>query len=255
MSAAPKIARVRHELKRRRLTVKRVTRIASKMVRVVFYGEDLRDFKSLSFDDHVKLFFPPAGADGAPQMRDFTPRSFDIEACELTIDFFLHQAGPAVSWAAQAEVGQTLEIAGPRGSTVICPEGIDSYVLIGDETALPAIGRRLEDLPYNTPVLVVIEHDGASEWPSFVSQADLRVIWVARDGHIDPPAHELIAALRALKFPPGNCFVWVAIESHAARAIRKYLCEERGIEKRWVKAVGYWQRGSTGTHDPVGDTE
>jgi NADPH-dependent ferric siderophore reductase len=49
--------------------------------------------------------------------------------------------------AAQATVGQFLETGGPKGSAIISRTGIDLHVLIGDETGLPAISRRLEELP------------------------------------------------------------------------------------------------------------
>ena len=74
-------------------------------------------------------------------MREYTPRRIDLVANELDIDFVLHGDGPASTWAAQAAPGQTLDIAGPRASMVV-PDLFDSYLLIGDETAIPAIGRR-----------------------------------------------------------------------------------------------------------------
>jgi len=40
---------------------------------------------------------------------------------------------------------------------MIVPDIFDSYLLIGDETALPAIARRLEELPAGRTVLAVIE--------------------------------------------------------------------------------------------------
>jgi NADPH-dependent ferric siderophore reductase len=64
---------------------------------------------------------------------------------------------------------------------------------------------------------------------------------------------QLIDALRGIQFPAGQCFVWVAAESNVARALRRYLTDERGIDKHWVKAAGYWQRGATGVHDTIAD--
>jgi len=252
MNDAPRIERIRHELKRRRLVVKRVEQIAPQMIRVVLAGDELRDFISLGFDDHMKLFFPVEGAE-KPAMRDFTPRSFDTNAAELSIDFFLHDAGPATQWAAQVSAGQSLEVAGPRGSAVISLDGIDTHVLIGDETALPAISRRLEELPADARAFVMIEIEPGSQWPAPTSRAAVEVTWVARDGRIDPPAHELIEALQKVQFPTGNTFVWVAVESRAARAIRNYLREERGFDKQWIKAAGYWQRGNEGSHDTLAE--
>ena len=260
MNDGPRVARVRHEIKRRRLTVARVERLPPKMVRIVLGGEELRGFTSLGFDDHIKVFFPgsPAVAtDGAvrPEMRDFTPRLFDAEKGELWIDFFLHEGGPAATWAAQATVGQTLQIGGPKGSAVIAQEGIDAHVLIGDETALPAISRRLEELPAASRTLVVIEIDADSDRPVLASRAALDVVCVRRDGRSGLPAHEIIDALRKLQFPPDRSFAWVAGESRAARAIRGYLRDERGLDKKWIKAAGYWQRGSAGEHDKIPDEE
>ena len=77
---SPKIQRVRFELKRRRLTVREVQRLTPKIVRVTFTGEDLADFKSLGFDDHVKLFFTDEAQQVA--MRDFTPRRYDTDRRE-----------------------------------------------------------------------------------------------------------------------------------------------------------------------------
>jgi len=49
--------------------------------------------------------------------------------------------------------------------------------------------------------------------------------------------------------------VWVAVETQAARAIRRYLRDERGIDKKWIKAAGYWQRGAVGAHERISDDD
>ena len=223
------------------------------MVRIVLGGDELRGFTSLGFDDHIKLFFPQGNEEPglAPPMRDYTPRRFTTEPDELWVDFFLHGGGPATSWAAQASVGQTLLIAGPRGSSVITPDGIALHLLVGDETALPAIGRRLEELPPSSRALVVIEIEDGSERPALASQAAVQFVWVLRDLRNDLSSQALIDTLRGLEFATKRCFAWVACESRAARAIRVYLRDERGFDKRWIKAAGYWQQGAVGTHDSI----
>jgi NADPH-dependent ferric siderophore reductase len=248
---APVVTRIRHELTRRTLTVSRVERLPPGMVRIVLSGEELRGFSSLGFDDHIKLFFPAVkeGEDLAPAMRDFTPRRFMAEQGELWIDFFLHEGGPATEWAARARVGLTLQIAGPKGSSVIAPDGIDVHLLIGDETAVPAISRRLEELPPSARALVVIEVEASTERPGLESQAAVQVVWVVR-GH-EQPAHGIIDALRNLELAPGRCFAWVACESRSARAIREYLRDDRDFDRRWIKAAGYWQQGAAGKHDSI----
>jgi NADPH-dependent ferric siderophore reductase len=255
VSSLPAITRVRHELKRRQLIVTRIERLAPKMLRIVLTGEELAQFTSLGFDDHVKLFFPSDEGPNAPAMRDFTPRRFDPQAGELWIELYLHEAGPAAAWAKQATVGQSLTVGGPRGSSILSPEGIDSHVLIGDETALPAIGRRLEELPANARALVLTESDGGATGYPLETQAALETVSIVREAHTEAPGKEIIDTLRKLKFPPGQCFTWVATESRAARAIRRYLTDERGFDKHWIKAAGYWQRGVTGKHEVISDSE
>ena len=141
MSSASRVQRVRHELKRRELTVIGVDDVTPNFRRVTLTGDSLADFVSASFDDHVKLIFAP-DADGAPVMRDYTPRRFDNAARELVIEFAQHGDGPAAAWAAQAQPGHTLTVGGPRGSFII-PTDFDWHLLVGDETALPAVARRL----------------------------------------------------------------------------------------------------------------
>jgi len=245
MNSTPQIVRVRHELRRRTASVAHVERLAPKLVRITLRGEELRGFTSLGFDDHVKFFAP--GQEG----RDFTPRSFDAHAGELKIDFFLHDRGPAALWAAQATAGQEVAVGGPKGSLVISVEGIDLHLLIGDETALPAIERRLEELPASTRALAVVEIESGNEL-TLSSPADLQIVWVPR---IQPSegGELLIQALRALQFSNQNCFAWAATETQAVRAIRGYLTQERGFDKKWVKAAGYWQRGAQGAHVVVDD--
>jgi NADPH-dependent ferric siderophore reductase len=259
MSDAPEIQRVRHETRRRLLKVSRLERLGSKMLRVVAAGEELQGFTSLGFDDHVKLFFPEAGmdasADARPPMRDFTPRKYDPVAGELWIDFFLHDDGPAGSWAAQAAVGQNITVGGPRGSSIIPLEGIDTHLLIGDETALPAIGRRLEELPPGTRAICVIEtEDGQAGYP-LSSQARIEIHWARRAAGAAAPAGALVEALRKVELPAQRCFAWAALEMQAARAMRRYLIEERGFDKHWVKAAAYWQRDGEGIHAVIGDED
>jgi NADPH-dependent ferric siderophore reductase len=255
------IRRVRHEIKQRRLTVEKITVITPKMLRVTLAGDELAGFTSLGFDDHIKLFFPKQPAAGEPTpapepaerppMRDYTPR-YDAATGRLHIDFAVHDAGPATDWALQASVGDSLLIGGPRGSAII-PLEFDWYLFIGDETALPAIGRRLEELPAGSDAIVIAEVEDAAEEQTFASQARLRVQWVHRRGAPAGSSDALLAALRASEFPSGDCFAWAAAESNVARTLRRALIDERGMNRAWVKAAGYWKRGAAAVHDTIED--
>jgi NADPH-dependent ferric siderophore reductase len=171
-------------------------------------------------------------------MRDYTPRRYDPQTGELDIDFVLHGDGPAATWAAQAEAGQTLNIAGPRGSLIV-PDMFDSYLLIGDETALPAIGRRLETLPANRTALVVVEIDNAAERQTLLSEAQVEVIWVVRG------EQDLLEVTRQLSLAAGDLYAWVATESSLSRKLRRVLLDEFKLDEAMIKAAGYWRADGT----------
>jgi Siderophore-interacting FAD-binding domain len=135
--------RVRHNSRRRTVAVLEKRHVTPRMLRIVLGGEDFEDFTTQSADDHIKLYVPGEGGDLAA--RDFTPRHFDAEAKKLTIDIALHSAGPAIRWADQVQAGDVVEISEPRGSFMIADD-FNWWLLIGDETALPSIGRRVEGL-------------------------------------------------------------------------------------------------------------
>jgi len=245
------IARIRRDVRKRTLTVSSIERLTPRMLRLGFTSTELRDFESAAHDDHIKLFFPStATADGKPCMRDFTPRTFDTKQGRLMIDFALHEAGPATRWAASAQIGDTLEIGGPRGSAVV-PDDFDWYLLIGDETALPAIGRRVEELRAGVPVATFVVAD-AGEAQSFETKALWTPRWITRAPGTDD-ATLLRAALADHVLPDGEGFVWIAAEASVARTLRTYMVEERRHPKEWTKAAGYWKRGAADTHERIED--
>ena len=262
--AGRSILRVRYEPRLRKLTVRAVRRLTPHMIQISFSG-DFSDFKTLGFDDHVKLFFAdpdtgvltlpepnklPAETGPRPIGRHYTPRAFDAAANELTIDFAVHTAGPATAWALAAKPGDTVHLGGPRGSMLI-PDAFDGYVMIGDDTALPAIGRRLEELPLGTPAFVVVEVDGPEDEVAFNTLADLTLHWVHRTARRGPAT--LDAAIRGLFLPQNDVHTWVACESGEAKAIRSQLIEDHGINPAWLKVSAYWRRGEADAHEVIGD--
>jgi NADPH-dependent ferric siderophore reductase len=244
------VTRVRRETRRRVGTVCSVERLSPSMLRIWFEGADFHDFESAAPDDHVKLFF--VREDGETAMRDYTPRLFDTAAGRLAIDFALHEAGPATRWALDANPGDTLQIGGPRGSAVLADD-FDWYMLVGDETALPAIGRRLEEVRAGVAVTVVAIVDGPADHLAFAERAGLDTIWVERDGKTGEDAALLNDALSALTLPAGESYVWIAAESRVARAVRAHAIDTLGHPRAWTKAAGYWSAGEAGAHQRIED--
>ncbi len=250
---AAAIHRVMHEIKRRRLQVLRVTDLTPLMRRITLGGPELAGFISLGADDHIKLFFAQTpeqqavlesmtfGGDSEgpkPAMRDYTPRRYDAASGELDIDFVLHGDGPASTWAEQAEPGQHLFMGGPRGSMIV-PDMFESYLLIGDETALPSIARRLEELPAGRNVLALVEVANAEEQQELRSAAGVEVQWVRRD-----KGESLLSAVKNITLPGGSLYTWIATESAASRRVRRVLLDDFGVDENFLKAAGYWKLDS-----------
>lgn len=263
--------RVRHELRMRLLEVRDVEALTPNMRRVTLGGDDLEGFESPGFDDHVKLFFPdpqtgelvlpkvgpegvakPAPGDVPRLMRDYTPRRFDAATRTLVIDFALHDSGPATEWARSAKPGDRIGVGGPRGSFII-PMNFEGYLLIGDDTALPAISRRLAELPAGSLVFVFVEVDSPADRLRFASDADVVVEWIYREGIPAGQSTALLDALQVATLPDGDLHAWVAAEAGVAKAIRRYLVDERGLNPKWVKAAAYWRRGDAAVHENLDD--
>ena len=268
--------RVRHDLVRRTLQVVRTEYVATNLLRITLSGDELHGFVSAAFDDHVKIFLPKPGeriptlpsvedivnkrfvpGSERPIARDYTPRRYDAVTNELDIEFVIHGDGPGSSWAAQAKVGDPLIVAGPRGSFIVS-DNFDWYLLVGDETAFPAIARRIETLPADASALVIISATDAASLPTWAGQAhprpNVRVLSVL--SAMQSPAHAddaLLEAVRKQTLPTGIGHAWVAAESTTAKHIRQHLVAERGFDKHHIRAASYWRQGEKSFHEALDD--
>lgn len=238
-----RVQRVRHELRRREVEVARVEPLGSELVRVVFAGPELEGFTSLGFDDHVKFIAGDAGG-GEPGRRDYTPRRYDAARHELTIDFALHGAGIASDWARAAKPGDKVVIGGPKGSMIV-PTDYPWHLLAGDATAIPAITRRLEELPPGTRVYVIAQI------------ADTTPLDIVRSGagierHVVADGDAFIAALRALPLPSNDGYAWCAGEASTMARARDVLLVEKAHPREAMRVAAYWKRGASDYHDDLG---
>lgn len=247
----------------RRLRVVRVEDITPRLRRIVLTGEDLGGFPFREFapSDKVKLLFPepstgmlplpestakglrwPGGR--KPETRSYTVRGFDPEKGELLIEFVLHDHGLAGSWALRAAAGDELGVLGPKGAREF--PAAAHYVALGDETALPAISRLIEEAPAESRVSAVIEVADAAEEQKLASRtgAVVQVRWMHRDSTplpdgclslLEPAVDELDLG------DPEELFVFAAGESHAMKALRGRIAERVRLNKHQLDIHGYWK--------------
>ncbi|GAA0524350.1 siderophore-interacting protein [Saccharopolyspora subtropica] len=253
----------------RDLQVLRTAELSPSMRRVTLGGEELAGFLDEHTGPNIKIFVPQRHQrrpvlpvldretgryqwpepHERPTMRTYTVRRYD-EACgELDVDFVLHEHGVAATWARHARPGDHLGVMGPGGRT---PRPADWYLLVGDETALPAISAIVEGLPPTARGQVFVEVGDAADQLDITAPPDLRWTWLHRDGVPAGHSRQLVDAVRELVIPSDvDVFAWVAGESGVVRGIRRHLRDDRGLDASSVLAIGYWKHGMAETeyHD------
>ncbi|MFC9251276.1 siderophore-interacting protein [Amycolatopsis thailandensis] len=241
-----------------------VRRLTPHMSRVTFSGASLVDQAP---DQYLKVFFPQPGQsepvlpaplsgdevyswyrtylampdDVRPPMRTYTVRALRPSVQEVDIDFVLHgDEGPASAWASGASEGDKVAFLGPHGLYDV-PEGTNWQLLIGDETAIPAIGAIVEALPAGTRALVYVEIGDREDRQVFETQGTVELHWVVRGSQ--PIGEAVLDAVRKAELPGGTAYAWISGEANMVKLARRHLVRERGIDKRAICFTGYWRQG------------
>jgi NADPH-dependent ferric siderophore reductase len=237
-------------------------RLTPGLVRVVLEGGDLADLVMPDATDaYVNAAFPPAHAsydevfdpadlkDSVPReewpaRRRYTVRAWDADAHRLAVDFVVHgDSGVAGPWAATARPGDVLVFTGPSGGYRPDPTA-DWHLLVGDESALPAIAASLEVLPAGARAVVRLVCDGPDHELPLATAADLDLRWLHRRG--EPADVDLLVdAVRAVDFGSGTPFGFVHGEADEVRAVRRHLLTERGLTRQDLSCSPYWHRTLT----------
>ena len=244
----------------RRVQVRSVEPLSPHMARIVLGGDELEGFAIDGPASSVRLLLPPAGSSElvmptwtgnqfelpnghrAP-IRTFTPRYFDPDRLELTLDFVLHDDGAATGWARSAAVGDDAAVSGPGRSEAV-DDRARSHLLVGDETAIPAIGQLLEALPHDRPIDVHVEVAHPDARLDLPPHPATTISWLDAEPGANP-GDAMVAAVRAMPELPDH--VWVAGEAAAVQRLRTHLFDERGRSRSTVTARGYWKRGRAAT--------
>lgn len=226
------------------------------LVRVTLGGDQFSVFPDRpETDKYAKIYFPPAGStleppydlaalreqmafDELPTIRTYTIRQVDHDRRTIDIDFVVHgDSGVAGPWAASAQPGDRLTLSSPGGG--YSPDlDADQRVLIGDESAIPAIASALESLPTGVDTIALIETRSIEHRVPLAGN----VTWVDED-HDNPGAH-LVAAVETLPWPDGRVQVFAHGERGAMKALRPLLAA-RGVARADLSLSAYWAAGRT----------
>ena len=251
------------------MTVRRSEALTPRMIRVVLGGSELSDFALLEPAASVRLLLPtrdelemptwrgnefllPNGH--RPVIRTLTPRHLDDATSELVIEIVLHAGGAASRWATAAKPGNPAALSGPGRGYHLDPAA-QHFVLVGDETALPAIAQLLEWMPGTLPADVAVQvhieiAQADAVLPLRISDS-IAVAWHLQSADA-PPGEALVAAVRSATIPDG-ARIWAAGEAAAMQQIRRHLFDERRVPRSAATVRGYWKHGRSG--DPDSDDE
>ena len=242
------------------LTVTGAQMLTPTLRRIHFRSDDLSAFRdSVHTDRYLKLVFLRPGVrypqpldlkalratfppEDLPVVRTYTALFPDLEAGTVTIDFVVHgDAGVAGPWAAGAAPGDTLMVNGPGGA--YAPDStVDWHLLVGDETALPAITAALLALPPEAVVRVVVEVESADGELDLPLPAGGTVRWV----HRSAATPTLAEAVRAVQWLPGRVHVFAHGEAEQTmHGLRPYLLRDRQVPRELLSISGYWRQGRT----------
>ena len=292
------------------VTVARVQPLTSHFVRVTFTGDDLGAFGIDRLDQRMKIVFPleqtgmsdfGAGdpgtiADGSwyarwralpdaerNPFRTYTIRAVRPEQREVDVDMVAHgDGGPASRWLNRAEPGQEVVLIGPDANSIDSAVGIDWHpgdarcvLLVGDETAAPAICSILESLPAGRTAQAFIEVPEESDALAVDVPDGSSITWLARGSGqagsvLDPAVRDwardnrpvyraaLAGAAQQLEDvdvdreliwdspeaqDTGDFYAWLAGEAGVIKTLRRFLVSETGIDRKRIAFMGYWRTG------------
>lgn len=251
----------RFPIRIRELELLRREVVTPRMLRITIGGPNHVGFESHIADEHVKLLFPDpesgelrvptqngdrlAWPRPMPINRDYTVRRYDPATGEVDIDVVRHAGGVASGWAEDAPIGSTVWVAGPpRG--VHIPDEFTWQAYLGDETALPAIARRLGELPRTMRGVAVIEVQDAAEEQHLDAPDGVEVRWLHRGAAAPGTTRLLPDTARTIEIPrDGRAYVWFGGENSSIKPLRAWA-KGAGLTKDQFDFVGYWRRGAAG---------
>ncbi|HWS36515.1 MAG TPA: siderophore-interacting protein [Actinoplanes sp.] len=241
------------------LEVRRRDVLSPGFVSVTLGGPGVQDLVVTGNDQAVRLFFPRAGQSGLrmptasseawaaqvllmpkasrPWVRNLTIRRVRPADGEVDIEFAVHGDSAMSSWVRGVQPGDPAGIL-DIGTSYLPPAHTRARLLVGDETALPAILSILDTTPPSLPTQVYLEVASKDD-----IRSDVRLNWLSRDDTDLRPGVLALDAVREATLPDGPFYTWVAGESRLATSVRRHLVNERGVPKRDIAFIGYWRQG------------
>lgn len=230
--------------------------ITTRMLRLTFEGDGLRELVAPEPASSVRLLVPSPGADELvlpewngnefllpggerPALRTFTPLRFDAETGRIELEVVRHPGGVVSGWAETAGPGDRAAISGPgRGWEL--DRSVGTLHLLGDETALPAIGQLIELTDPSVAITVDIEVETDEAIQRLPGRTGVEAAWHVR-GADDAPGATLVRAATSITDVDADVHIWAAGEAASMQAIRKHCFDALGLSRSQTTIRGYWK--------------
>ncbi|WP_333766904.1 siderophore-interacting protein [Streptomyces sp. IBSBF 2435] len=266
-------SRIQRPRKRRMLslTVQESEQPSPHFMTVTLGGEDVQHLEWAGFDQAGRLFFADPNDDATevflpsserwilqltlqagkqrPRVRTYSIRRFRPEASAFDIEISLHaddspgSVGPGTRWARTAEPGTRVAFLDEGHSYTPAP-GAAWQLLVGDESALPAILAILEQSAANLPAEVFLEVPSSDDIRSDITApAGSIVHWLPRTDASAKPGALALDAVKTARLPEGHFYTFTAGETSLATGIRRHLVGERSVAKSDIAFRGYFSHG------------
>ena len=277
------------------VVLERATDLTPRLRQLTFGGPELQHFGATCLDQRIKLIIPrdpgddladfPVGDDwyaawrAVPEaerrpVRTFTPAAVRPEVGEVDVIVARHgDLGPATRWAGAAKPGEQAILVGPdsradghdRLGLEWRPDGATEVLVVGDETALPAIRSIVAALPEQTTGRVLLEVPTDADRIALPAPAGVGVEILPRNekheigelllaaalgepatrSEIDDADDAILWDTPTTAEAPGargRRFAWIAGEAGVVTTIRRHLVTH-GWNRSEVAFMGYWRRG------------
>ncbi len=235
--------------------------------RITLESTDLTAFDWRGLDHWFRLFFPLTNDGGLrlpevdgqrwwksylaipeaerPHCSNYTVAGYRrlADRAELDIDVVLHwhegKLARVASWAVSAVPGSPVALL-DQGVLFDPPDDTTSYLLVSDESGLPALRGILRDLPADAVGTAIIEVPAPDDVLPVEAPEGVRIQWTPRDGAGGVAG---VAALRALEAVDVACpasYAFVVGESTLATEGRRTL-QRAGLAKERITFSGFWK--------------
>ncbi|WP_347585955.1 siderophore-interacting protein [Acrocarpospora sp. B8E8] len=251
------------------LTVLHRERVSPHFMTITLSGDDVQHLEQNGYDQAGRLFFAGPGQHEVvfpssekwmlqyslqpgrrrPRVRTYTIRRFRPQMSAFDIEICVHEkqaadtAAPGNAWALAAEPGDTVSFL-DEGYGFLPTPGSAWQLLVGDESALPAILAILERSANTLPAEVFLEVPvGEDIRQEITAPADTNIHWLPRNAPDMRPGTLALQAVRDAHLPSGPYYAWTAGESSLVTGIRRHLINDRDVPRSDIAFRGYWKHG------------